>query len=271
MDHILAASDLSARSERALRRAFRLAEKHDAKLTVLSVVDEDLPGAMAQKFLGDTREALEQLCGSISDHPCTIDVDIADPAAGVLQHLEQSGADLLVLGTHRPRLQLFAGSTMERIVRDSKGPVLLVHDPADHAYQSILAGIDMSPPCGAALRAALRLAPEAEVTTFHAVHVPYRGFLMPQGSSAAEAPMIEEATRALDAFWAAHDLPESCARPTPVVAGRRELLSRKLIEVEPDLLVLGAHGRGLLMPSHLGSFTLEILRTPPCDILVVRS
>ena len=42
--HILMASDLSPRSERALRRAFLLAEEFDAKLTVLSIVDSDLPG-----------------------------------------------------------------------------------------------------------------------------------------------------------------------------------------------------------------------------------
>ena len=44
MDSILVATDLSARSAQALRRAMRLATDSGAQLTVAHVIDDDLPG-----------------------------------------------------------------------------------------------------------------------------------------------------------------------------------------------------------------------------------
>ena len=58
-DNILVATDLSIRSERALRRAAKLAEQHDARLTVLCIVDEDLPQRVATRMRDAMIEGLE--------------------------------------------------------------------------------------------------------------------------------------------------------------------------------------------------------------------
>lgn len=269
---ILVASDLSARSERALRRAMALAAQHGARLTLLHVVDEDLPAAMAQRMQEEAEADLARLCASISTQEVAIRVEIADPAEAIARIAGEGRADLLVMGVHRPRpvLDLFSGTTMERIVRAVTLPVLLVRDPNDHDYDAILAGIDLSPSCGAALRAAAALVPAVTIRTFHAFHIPYRGMIAPTGSAEALRPFLKEAQRALDEWWETADLPATCEKPVPEAIGRTTLLMRRMEEHDPDLLVIGAHGRPSFAPTLLGGFTEEILRAPPCDVLIVR-
>ncbi|MBF9033648.1 universal stress protein [Rhodobacterales bacterium HKCCE2091] len=269
---ILVASDLSIRSERALRRAFRLAEAHGAALTVLSVVDEDLPERVATGLAAEAREELGTLAASISDHAVEIRVELGEPVRNIAAAAADTAADLVVLGVHRPRpfWDTFTGTTMERIVRAVPMPVLLAADAVDHDYRTLLAGIDLSPACAAAIVAGADLAPQAKIETFHAFHVPFRGFIAPDGSAEAVAPFRKEAVRDLDTWWDSADLPAAAAKPVPEDDSPTRLLVRKLAEVEPDLLLIGAHGRPALAPMVLGSFTETLLRDPPCDILVAR-
>ncbi|MGR3322858.1 MAG: universal stress protein [Pseudooceanicola sp.] len=156
----------------------------------------------------------------------------------------------------------------DRARRDLPGPA---GEGRDGSRLCPAAGrIDLSPACESALRQACRLAPGADIATFHAVHVPFRGFTAPQGTAEQVGPFVDAAQAELDAWWDATDLPEAVARPEAQAAGRGELLSFKLRALEPDLLVIGAHGRPAFAATMLGGFTEEILRDPPCDVLVVR-
>ena len=49
MKKLLMATDLSARSDRALQRALALAREHKAELEVVHVVEDSLPEAIAQR------------------------------------------------------------------------------------------------------------------------------------------------------------------------------------------------------------------------------
>ncbi|MCA1334457.1 universal stress protein [Pseudooceanicola marinus] len=270
---ILIATDLSMRSERALRRAYRLAAEQGAKLTVLTVVDEDLPPGMAARSRELAEEELRMLCDAIApDQPAELRVEIADPLPHILTTMKDVKADLLVLGVHRPRAvwDLFYGTTMERIVRASRVPVLLVRNAPVAPYARVLSGVDMSPASAAALHLAAELAPEATMHAFHAVHVPYRGLVARSGTPEMLHPFLEEARDALDSWWEETDLPQAVARPEPQPHGRYEMLSRLMHSEKPDLLAIGAHGRGPLSPTLLGGFTEQILRDPPTDVLVVR-
>ncbi|WP_158963797.1 universal stress protein [Chachezhania sediminis] len=270
--HILMASDLSTRSERALRRAYRVAEATGARLTVLSVVDDDLPVKIVEQMKEEATSALTKLCASISDHAVEIRVAVADPVRSIVEATMADDVDLLCMGVHRPRpfWDLFSGTTMERIVRACRVPVLLVKNPADHDYERIAAGVDLSQSCSAAIRAAHMLAPSASMTAFHAYHVPYRGLVAPSQAASAFEPFEREAQGALDKWWAETPLPAGIAKPIPRSVGRSQALAETIANVNPELLAVGAHARAGLAPTVLGSFTEEILRHPPCDVLIVR-
>lgn len=272
MKTILVATDLSPRSERAMRRAFALAEQHQSDLIVLSVVDEDLPREMAEALQTTARAALERLCGSISSYPHETLVEYGDAHDVIEKTARTRDVDLTVMGVHRERAwaDLITGSTMERLVRASTRPVLLVKDPVDHAYARAVSGIDFSPSSLSALTIAAQMAPQAQIDTFHAVHVPFRGLVAPAASAAQVAPFIKDAEERLAAWLEAVELPESCDRPDLLVGDIGEVLRQKLADPGADLIVVGAHGRSRFTASRLGSFTQSLLRSPPCDILVAR-
>ncbi|MEO1329970.1 MAG: universal stress protein [Pseudomonadota bacterium] len=272
MDRILIASDLSIRSERPLRRAFKLAERDGAELTIAHIVDEDLPEEMARRMLEEGGAELGRLAASISAHPHTIRVEVGDPLTRLHEIADEIDADLLVLGRHRPRplADMFGGTTLERLVRGGRRPILLVVDAVDHAYERPVCGLDASPACVAAAEMAAALAPGARISTFHSVHVPFRGYLAPHGSPEEIAPFLEAARREMAAWLAEAGLPEACDPPVLTATGLSGALSAAMARSKADLLAVGAHGRWTLSLSSLGGFTEGLLRDPPCDMVVVR-
>lgn len=272
MKNILVASDLSIRAERAVRRAFDLASRHQAELTVLTVIDDAYPHDMVTQLAKSSETSLNQLCASISDHRHSIRAEIGDPHAVIHQTTEDVDADLIVLGTHRrrPLADITTRTTMERFVRRTHRPTLLVKNAVDHEYRHAVCGLDASPSSLAALESAAALAPEARIATYHAVHVPFGGFLAPGNTAEQVAPFLSEATNRIGKWLSDTKLPNNVTNPEMVIGGVIEALRNMLDKTPTDLIVVGAHGRPRFSPSYLGSFTESLLRFPPCDALVVR-
>jgi len=265
MRRILAASDLSSRSDGALRRAASLAAAHGAELHVAHVVDDDMPAAMVQ---AQAEAARAHLFDALGGAPAELHAEAGDPAAALPALTERLDADLLVVGPHRGRglSDLIASTTVERIVRGSLRPCLLARTAEPSAYATVLCGVDLSPASGAALRAAQRLAPEAEIHAFHAVHAP-----RPRGLPAgAPNPFLKAAQADLEKWVKTEDLPSGMSAPRCVEGGVDGVFNGLMESVKPDLVALGAHGRGALSPTHLGSFARELILDPPADLLIVR-
>ncbi len=273
MNTILVATDLSDRSERALRRAVTLAEHKKARLVVLSVVDKDLPQAIVASLIETSKAELSQFMDSISAPSVEIRVEAGDVQTAIHGVADELDADLIVLGVHRARpfLDMVSGTTMTRLVKGTRRPVLLVRNPVTHDYKQMLSGLDFSPACLAALTFASRLVPEAQITCFHAVHIPFRGLVAPGGTAAQFDPFVTEAKDRLNAWLQENDLPANCTLPELRVGSVTEVLAEALASGGVDALVVGAHTRSRFVPNKLGSFTEDLLRNPPTDILVVRA
>ncbi len=198
-------------------------------------------------------------------------MESGEPASAILAAAEAAEADLLVLGLHRrrPLADLVSATTMERIVRNSLRPVLLAAEPAETPYASVLAGLDLSPAAAAAVRTARAIAPGADLATFHAVHIPYRGFQAGDPKHAA-LPFMKLARQDLDRWIAAEDLADPCANAELREGGVQEVFADMMRERKPQLVAIGAHGRGAFSATALGGFASELMRDPPCDLLLVR-
>jgi nucleotide-binding universal stress UspA family protein len=124
-----------------------------------------------------------------------------------------------------------------------------------------------SPACAAALVAADAIAPGAELTALHAWLAPFAGLTGGAGSDMARA--VEAETRALAADWAGR-LPAGLPAPRLEQGGVVEVLERELAAAAPDLVAIGAHTRPGPALHRLGGFAAELIRRPPCDLLVTR-
>lgn len=278
---ILAATDFSTRSNRALRQAGLLAQSCSAQLTVLHVVDDDQPAALVEM---ESREAERILAEQIAAMPELQGVQVrpmltpGDPFDGVLKTAAAIGASLIVMGSHRKQLlrDIFIGTTVERVIRTGPFPVLMVQHEAQRRYEKILAPVDMSDQSASALRVGQTagLITATSTTLLHAFLPVAKGklFIADAGHATIDSYVASERQAAMDklgAFLSANGL-AGLGLPVRVEEGAAfDMISRAVEEMRPDLLIMGTHGRSGFLKSLLGSVTEEALRSLNVDILVV--
>lgn len=137
---ILVTTDFSPRSVAGLREAVQLAERLGSSLTLLHVVEDDLPPILGvvgekeiQKILEEHREAAEgHLQGFGAEHLEGVRIDrvavVGLPSRTIVSYAREHGHDLIVMASrgHGPLAQLLLGATTERVLHHSPCPVLVV-------------------------------------------------------------------------------------------------------------------------------------------------
>lgn len=260
--HILIAHDLSPEADLALQRAAQLAVQHNARLTLLHIVDH-LPANPA------VERQLNERLARFNLPDAQVRLAGGQPSQTIAAQADGIGADLLVLGAHhKSRPELFTGTTLERLARTSALPVLLAVNQNSEPYQQAVVALDFSQCANAALHQAHRLLPaSAELFALNICEV--------APSRAPEDQAELEMQCQLFSRMVA-DEQARLASPGRVVqygirhGERQDCLQAVIGERSPQLLALGRHTRNLLSEALLGSLTRDMLRQPPCDVLVAR-
>lgn len=278
---ILAATDFSTRSNRALRQAGLLAKAGGTQLDIVHVVDDDQPAQMVEMERREADQVLaEQMkaMAELSDVRCHAMVVVGDPFDGILRTAAASNADLIVMGQHRRQLlrDILVGTTIERVIRARSLPVLMVNNQAQQHYERILIAIDMSEPSANAILVAKQagLITESRPTLLHAFQPLAKGKMLAVGTAQAAvdeyiASERERVRIEVAAFLGARGLDRE-QWPLRIEEGAAgEVLSRSVREMRADLLVMGTRGRSGLLKVLLGSVTEEALRSLNVDILAV--
>jgi len=262
MKHILIAHDLRDTADLALRRAAQLARQHNSRLTMLYVS----PPHQTPAELDAAQQALDLSLTRYAPTGTELRLCNGRPADVILAQVDELQADLLVLGSHHQRHDLFSGTTLDRIAQRCPIPLLLAARDDANPYQRALAALDFSLcACHAFNHAYLMLPTSAEL---HAVHVFDAGKSSPRHLEAELATQ-----RALIAQLLKDEtqgLPEGPQLSHEVEPGT---LPRTLQDAvrnrQAELLVLGSHGRGTLANALLGDLVQHFLHKAPCDVLVV--
>lgn len=140
---ILCAIDFDENSARALEEAVRVAKLARASLCLLHVVRVNPMGRegllVGQLYDSEIQSAREKLAALAREKLDGIDhqivVEVGEPAMLILAIEDKVGADLVVMATHGRRgiARLVLGSVAERVLRESRAPVLTVRPPSDAA------------------------------------------------------------------------------------------------------------------------------------------
>lgn len=144
--HILVAVDGSACARRALTEAIQLASTCHAQLDVVHVVDYTylqfdtgygIPIDLVPDLVDFGKTVLQEAAdladkAGVTHSETLIDnvLSIGDVAGQVLKHIQETGPQIVVMGTHgRHGLKrVVLGSVAETLARSSPIPVLLVRD-----------------------------------------------------------------------------------------------------------------------------------------------
>ncbi len=278
---ILAATDFSTRSNRALRQAGLLAQPGSAQLHIVHVVDDDQPDELvrmekreAERVLGEQMASMPEL-SDVQAHPLVI---TGDPFDGILKAAADVNADLIVMGSHRKQLlDIIIGTTIERVIRKGPFPVLMVNNEAQRKYENVLVPVDMVDASADALRVATTtgLIGDNRATLLHAFIPIGKGKMFIGGADQDSidsyvASERDEVMNELAAFLAASvDRIDGRWSLRVEEGGPMEVISRAVSEIRPDLLVMGTNGRSGLLKVLIGSVTEEALRSLSVDILAV--
>ena len=281
-DSILLATDLSAAGVPALRRAALIAADHDARLTLLTVVDPARPPtrrsglgktAAVELRLAHARERLHTWAIELGAL-CDMEVRAVVRSGDVLQHIAAAAekADLVVLGARRGNLlrEFLFGTPAERVVRISRRPVLVVKQVPVSAYRRVLVAVDFSASSAHSVRLANELAPTAEVHLFHALESTPTAQMRTAGVSDEVIRFNRELARARR-LQALRTLGGGVAGiQTAVGEGPAAALTlARQQALAADLVVVGKHHASRWADFLLGSVTQRLLAAATSDVLVI--
>jgi nucleotide-binding universal stress UspA family protein len=204
------------------------------------------------------------------------------PETVVQQLVKEFDADLVVIGPHgdRPRTNKFLGSTADRIVRTAPVSVLVATQPRHQRPTHLLVPVDDADDTPTILSRVRQFADEwdARVTLLHV----WSNALYSYVASISYAEAHDDAK-------AVHDIQETIdgegRRWLDALAntGFRDDRVDVLIahgnagdvilsfanKIDPDLIVLGRRGSGLVAPALMGSTVGTVLHGARCPVLVV--
>ncbi|WP_342243662.1 universal stress protein [Pseudomonas sp. OTU5201] len=271
--HILVAHDLSHEADIALRRAIQLTRQHNARLSLLHVLEDHLPNAVQGNLRDAAQHYFTERLAQLGAEDCQVLLRKGRPAQEILEETGDSQADLLVIGRHHHNApELFIGTTLERVARHLTTPLLLVvGERPEQPYQRAVAALDFSLCACDALRKGCALLPqEAHLTALNVMELGNRLL-----SRSANSGSFLETQKALLGKLLEDELTSLADRsPTVEVEVLRGSLPKALDDgiasLRPQLFALGSHGRSLISQALLGSLALRYLQNPPADLLLVK-
>ena len=287
---ILCPIDFSEASGAALRYAAAIASHFGTRLIVLTVDDPLLAEAaglthgLKRKPAQPEREMADFAAAALGAQSALLtsieyDVAVGKPAPEILRTARERSCDLIVLGTHglTGMRKRFFGSTTERVLRETRRPVLTVPpagpgavalEDAPRIVRRILAPVDFSPGSRQQALVAEGLARALHVPLILA-HViePVRSRL-----TARQLAGIESARRA-GAEEALQDIARTLTTGTPVESlvvygDPAEELAKVAHDRDAGLIVICLHTTPLLGP-RMGSVTYRMLCLVPSLVLAL--
>lgn len=280
MDRILVATDFSARSDRALRRATLIARRAGASMTIVHVVDGDQPERMiladcaaATALLEETVATLRDVDGIRADHMVKVD----DVYSGILNAAVEAGAELIILGAHRSRVRdVFVGTTVERVVRRSPLPLLVAVRTPSSSYRRTLLALDFDEASRSTGRAAVEMGifENTEVVVMHAFDTPAENMMRRslEAPKTIEDYVESEDARATEDFRRLADeigLPRSAYRVVAIKGSPARTILESAASEDAQLVVVGTNQRKGFERLLIGSVTEDLIREAHRDVLIV--
>jgi nucleotide-binding universal stress UspA family protein len=277
IDAVIVALDGSKLAEQALPLAKQIAEHLGARLSLLQVIPPDAPAEQRDEAAAYLEETARELL-----IPTQVMVRIGKPAEEIIASAVDAPESIIVMMTHgRGGLgRLLYGSVADRVVRDSRVPVLLIRaglvPSATEPLKSILVPLDGSAYAETALPQAIELArafnAELWLARVAVANMAVGGPLATRSLAEGYQHAVREAGAYLDAV--AERLKDTGVRLyTKQLAGfaEDEILSFER-QAAIDLVVIATRARAIGL-SGLGiqSLAQEMLRHGVSPVLMIRS
>lgn len=277
---ILCATDLTLRSERAMKRTALLAQRTNAQAFFVHAVSDKLSGRVLRMKVSRAYARLTSESKRVMKHApyeVTAAVQLGKPLEAVIAAAHDYKPDLIVMAQpKRRRLDAMIGTTAERVVRSTGCSVLLTSGSAERAYERVVLATDLTSTSEHVTRTAMEMGvlADAETWVLHAFGLPYHdigtsGSFDPADGVARQdqwhSAARRDVLRSLDEVGAdlarVHILTEQASAPSAI--------RRALDEVQPELLVIGVSRWLAIKRILVGSVADQVFRSASCDVLAI--
>lgn len=271
---ILVPTDLSGPAAHAMRYASSLAERFGARLLVIHAdpfipptdftartagvfeLSRDAMMAAARKEL--RRHAEQNVRAGV---PFDLRVLVGEPLDAIVAQVPESGADLVVMGTHgrTGMSRLLVGSVTEAVMRIVPVPVIAVNPLATEmaGIEKVLCVVNFTPACRNALRYAATLA-RRDGTPLVLLHA---------ADDVQTEAGIEERKRLHD--WLPAELADRCEMKLITSAYEADRIVETAAKVQAQLIAFGVtEGRSTTQPL-LGTVAERVMQRSSCPVLTV--
>lgn len=293
LGNVIVGTDFSGSAGDAAARAATLPIGRGSSITLVHALPPRLPASLAaavERAAGEKLEAQKRAVAAALATAQRRDVDVfgslgsGSPVDVIDEAAHDGRAELVVVGRglglpgglDGPRL----GAVAAQLARASDRSVLVVAAPPERPYIRPLAAIDLSELSRAVLEAAARLCPDAlEIGVVHAyeprgrlelVHTLRAGGLG-EGDIQAWAHATEaQARAACQAELAGVTLPGVKLDLFVREGDPRHAVVAEAQRLRADFVAIATRGHSRLRRWMFGSVADYVLRTAPCDVLVVR-
>jgi nucleotide-binding universal stress UspA family protein len=288
LKRIIVGHDLGVGGEVALRSAVVLANRCDAALRLVHVVEpldayQRISHPLTSPF---TLEEIAQKTGArlqalaVSPELARLQVEYEVRKGKPFVELIIAGrvwlADLIVVGGASRTEEPFLGSTSERILRKALVPVMVAKKPLSSEAKTFLVPTDFSSCARKAAEEALMLAKNfsARVIFFHALDLAPSYTVAYAHDLGVSVPISPPSPEEIEPEWEAFlsGLPlekvdwEKCTEEGEAATA----IVHQADHMQADMIVIGTHGRSGLPHMLLGSVAEKVVRTASCPVLTIR-
>lgn len=269
---IVAATDFSARADRAIDRAILLGQQLGQKVILAHAVDHKEAEVFDRSSLDrQMRDVLPEGLAGAAQVQFTYPEGSAPTA--LAQAAREHDAGLLVMGParHNSLRDYLLGTSVDYTLRHCDQPILIAKKRAHRPYATILLATDYSAPSAAALLWAMAEFPQAAFHIAHGCHMPYEGW---QQAAYAMDEVLAACRSGMADFVASLPLDDKArAKLSTHVELRNpfQMVRQVADEVSADLLVIGSHGESGFRHATIGSVANALLSSALIDTVMVKA
>jgi nucleotide-binding universal stress UspA family protein len=207
-----------------------------------------------------------------------IDIGIGDPVSAIAARAQAHNVDLVVTGRHRWRViaGMFNAATTDRLMRQVQQPILLVSNSNQSPYRRVLIPVDFSDPSAARIQFAAAFLPQARLHVLHAYQRPFHDDVVPFSSMFNQeergkfSGLVDQQPKPALCRWIESlGLGERSPLVTIENGDALAVTKKELARQKTDLLIVGGHAQSGMKRTPAASKVGAILRSSPCDTLVL--
>jgi universal stress protein A len=270
---VLLAVNVYENADVVINSAVDFAKKNNTDvLKIVTVIDCVAPFAPSivdfqHSIEQEAKDSLGKLVSKISEIKVEHEVLVGNPAAEIVAYAEESGCDVIVLGSHATHgLNLLLGSVANAVLHKAKCDVLTIRvgenesSSRAHNYQKLLTPTDLEGDSCAVVDKAKDVANLYGATLDTA-------FVIPNDSISLMTYETDKVEKALDEFAEKNGINGD---KSVLIGGISNSILEKADENNNDLVVVGSHRRSAIGRFFLGATANSILHEAKMDVLVVR-